>query len=390
MQDTHDSNVHVTDRNQSSSHTHHQANDVQQAMQEEDLCSDDFRNSSSSGPPAGHRSNDFHHGSTPIISNATPFSTSRTTCRQSIMTALSPGPPRMTGSSSPYPDDDPSPPTRLCGYGTPSRDEFTGPSLHLKTGCDHVCWQLSHDKGPCRGNCDRFMKFVYKLLSDARTEFILLLNLLRTQFQATGFHHGLVPDIGEIPFLVDLTKSPVDATFMSNRDRPKWSNRCYWVNSHRELGFSLHRVLAVVSRDSAVLAPMFARVASEQSYGGNSLTVLNELLRLHFFPHIHGTRASSFDTVTSKKIAQGPSETIPEFERRFTLWLQSLRVYREFSHYQDSEVTMWFVNGLFTHHQLFLTQEYVDLKQFHLLHCLTEDEPCLPDRLQSYFLCEHL
>jgi hypothetical protein len=132
------------------------------------------------------------------------------------------------------------------------------------------------------GNHDRFMKFVYKLPSDATTELMLLLNFLHTQFQATGFHHGLVPDIGDNHSLVDLTKSPVDATFVSNRDRPEWSNRSFWTNAHRELGFSLHRVLDAVSRDSAALVPVFARVVSEQSYGGNGFAVLNELLRQHF------------------------------------------------------------------------------------------------------------
>jgi hypothetical protein len=138
VQDTHDSTVHVTDRNRSNSQTR-QANDVQHAMQEEDLRSDDFRANSSSDMPTGHRSNDFRHGSTLIFSNATPFSTSRTTRGQSILTALSPGPSRMTGGSSPYPDDDPSPPNNFRGYAPPTRAAFTGPSLHLKPDCAHVC-----------------------------------------------------------------------------------------------------------------------------------------------------------------------------------------------------------------------------------------------------------
>jgi hypothetical protein len=233
------------------------------------------------------------------------------------------------------------------------------------------------------------MKFHYKLPSDATTELMLLINFLRTQFQATGFHHGSLPDINEIHSHVDLTKSPVDAAIMSNRDQPDWSNRTHWVNAHQELGFSLHLVLAVVSRDSIASAPVFTRVVSEQSYGGNGFAVLNELLRLHF-PHVHGTRAPSFDSATAKKIVQGPSETIPEYEQRFTLLLQSLRLYREFGRYQDSEVTMWFIDGLLSRHQLFLTQEYVDLKQFHSLHRLAEEEPPLPERFQRYFRCERL
>jgi hypothetical protein len=161
---------------------------------------------------------------------------------------------------------------------------------------------------------------------------MLLINFLRTQFQATGFHHGLLPDINEIHSHIDLAKSPIDPTIMSNRDQPEWSNRIYWVNAHRELGFSLHRVLALVSRDSFATAPVFNRVVSEQSYGGNGFAAINELLRLHF-PHVHGTRAPSFDSATSRKIVQGPSETIPEYEQRFTLWLQNLCLYLEFGRY---------------------------------------------------------
>jgi hypothetical protein len=91
---------------------------------------------------------------------------------------------------------------------------------------------------------------------------------------------------------------------------------------------------------------VFTCIVSEQSYGRNGFAALNELLCLNV-PHVHGTRAPSFDTATSKKIVQGPSKTIPEYKRRFTLWLQSLRLYREFTRYQDSEVTIiWFIDGL--------------------------------------------
>ena len=41
--------------------------------------------------------------------------------------------------------------------------------------------------------------------------------------------------------------------------------------------------------------------------------------------------------------------------------LQSLQLYREFVPYQDSEVTMSFVAGLLARHQLFLSQEHVNL-----------------------------
>jgi hypothetical protein len=67
-----------------------------------------------------------------------------------------------------------------------------------------------------------------------------------------------------------------------------------------------------------------------------------------------------------------------------------LRLYREFGRYQDSEVTMWFIDGLLSRHQLFLEHEYIDLKQFHSLHRLAEDEPRLPIRIQRYSLCERL
>jgi hypothetical protein len=168
----------------------------------------------------------------------------------------------------------------------------------------------------------------------------MILDFVRTEFQATGFHHGLLPDINEIHSQVNLAKAPIDAAIMSNRDQPDWSNHAQWVNAHQELGFSLHRALAVVSCDMIASAPVFTRVVSKQSYGGtNGFSVLNELLQLHF-PHVHDTCAPSFDSATAKKIVQGPSETIPEYKQRFTLWLQSLRLYREFGHYQDSEVTM--------------------------------------------------
>jgi hypothetical protein len=91
-----------------------------------------------------------------------------------------------------------------------------------------------------------------------------------------------------------------------------------------------------------------------------------------------GVRLRLSAVPTSRKIVQGPSETISEYEQRFTLWLQSLRLYREFGWYQDSEVTMWVIAGLFSRHQLILTQEYVDLQQFCSLHCLAEEEPPPP------------
>ena len=62
------------------------------------------------------------------------------------------------------------------------------------------------------------------------------------------------------------------------------------------------------------------------------------------------------------KIVQGPDETSSDYERRFSMWLQSLQLYRESARYQDSEVTMWFVAGLLARHQFFLSQEHVDLK----------------------------
>jgi hypothetical protein len=131
------------------------------------------------------------------------------------MAVLSPGPSRLRGESSVYPDDTPPPAHHgLHGYGAPCRAEYSGSSFHLKPDCSPICWQLSHQKGPYGRNHDRFMKFQYKLPSDATTELMLLINFLRTQFQATEFHHGLLPNINEIHSLVDLTRTPVDATLM--------------------------------------------------------------------------------------------------------------------------------------------------------------------------------
>jgi hypothetical protein len=90
------------------------------------------------------------------------------------------------------------------------------------------------------------------------------------------------------------------------------------------------------------------------------------------------------------KVTQTPGETIPEYEQRFTLWLKSLQLYREFGRYQDSEVTMWFIDGFLAWHQLFLDKEYVNLKQFHSLHGLAADEPILPELIQRFNLCERL
>ena len=92
----------------------------------------------------------------------------------------------------------------------------------------------------------------------------------------------------------------------------------------------------------------------------------------------------------ASKIVHGPDETISEYERRFTLWLQPLQLYRKFVRYQDSEVTMWFVAGLLARYQLFWSQEHVDLKQFHSQHRLDETEPLLPLGLQRFNLCERL
>jgi hypothetical protein len=369
----------ITERRPSSTGTPQQYD----ARQHEDYPSAGFSHTGDvRQPPTG----------TPNISNVMPSTPASTSFgarhRQSSMTALSPGPSRIVGASSPYPDDDPPAPIHgLRGYGAPRRAEFTGASLHLKSDSALICWQLSHDKGPYGGN--HAMKFKYRLPSDATTELMLLFNFLRKQFQATGFQHALLPDIDNTHSLVDHTRSPIEPNYMSNRDRPEWSTRAYWRNAHRELGFSLHHILALVSSDSTVAAPVFACVVSEHSYSGDGFAVLNELLRLHF-PHGDGTRAPSFDTAAQKKIIQNSSETIPEYERRFTLWLRSLRLYREFGRCQDPEVTMWFIDGLLSRHQLFLEHEYVDLKQFHSLHRLAEDKPRLPIRIQHYSLCERL
>jgi hypothetical protein len=128
---------------------------------------------------------------------------------------------------------------------------------------------------------------------------------------------------------------------------------------------------------------------SEHAYGGNGLAVLNGLLRLHF-PHVEGTQAPSFDTATTKKVHQDSDELLPDYERHFTLWLQSLQLYREFARYPDSEVTMWFIDGLLARHQLFLSKEYVDLKKLYSTYRLIEHEPTLSNHLQLYFICECL
>jgi hypothetical protein len=233
------------------------------------------------------------------------------------------------------------------------------------------------------------MKFQHKLPSDSTTDLMLLFNFLRAQFLATGFHHALIPDVGEIHPLIDLARSPVDVKVMSNRNHPEWSAHNHWVDAHRALGYALHRILAMIARDSSTTAIVFCRVFSEHSYSGNGSAVLNELLRMHF-PHVHGTHAPSFDAAAILKVTQTSGETIPECEQRFTLWLKSLQLYREFGRYQDSEVTMWFIDGLLARHQLFLDKEYVDLKQFHSLHRLAADEPILPEYMQRFNLCERL
>ena len=113
------------------------------------------------------------------------------------------------------------------------------------------------------------------------------------------------------------------------------------------------------------------------------------MLRLHF-PHVNGTRAPSFNATSAGKVVEGPDEFITDYEQRFTLWLQSLQLCRETVRYQDSEVTIWFVAGFLVPYQLFLSQERVDLKQFHLQHRLDETEPFLPLGFQYYHLCERL
>ena len=105
----------------------------------------------------------------------------------------------------------------------------------------------------------------------------------------------------------DLARSPtVDAAFMSNRDHPEWSDRHHWAAQHRQLGFSLHRFLAIVARDSVAVAPIFCRIVREQSITGNGFALLNELLRLHF-PHVNGTHALSFDSTSAWKSFKDPA-----------------------------------------------------------------------------------
>jgi hypothetical protein len=336
-------------------------NDVQSALQEESerssvpvppAPSGDFRNDSRSARFAATPSG-APPSAAPPPSAAVPSRAPRatpSTSRRNTMTALSPGPGRPTGGSSPYPSDDPPVATGMRGYGAPPRPPFSGHSLHLRETSPSVCWSVpSHDagkptKGPYGGNHDRFMKFSHKLPGDATTELMLLFNFLRTQFQASGFHPGLLPDIAEIHPHVDLSRSPVDALLMSNRDIPEWSDRQYWVDQHRQLGFSLHRVLAVVAKDSSASAPIFCRTVSEQSINGDGFAVLNELLRLHF-PHVHGTRAPSFDTTSAGKIVQGPDEPLSDYERRFTLWLQSLRLCGSLLAFRLAISSSWLTNS---------------------------------------------
>jgi hypothetical protein len=376
-------------------------NDVQSALREEskrlparDTWGKAFRDESSrdarretesaSRAPSGDARRPLHD-----VLPATPAAAYGERRQQSI-TAMSPGPSRPAGSSLPYPDDDPPAPTGLrgAGFGTTPRAEYTCASLHVKPDSLWVCWQMSHTKGPYGGNHDHLIKFVHELPGDFTTDLMLLFNYLRTEFQAAGFHNALLPDIGDIVPNVDLTRSPVDPRYMSNRDNADWSHRPFWANLHHDLGYSLHRVLSSVSRASKS-APIFARVVSEHAYGGNGFAVLNDLLRLHF-PHVEGTQAPSFDTAATKKVHQDSDELLPDYERRFTLWLQSLQLFREFSRYPDSEVTMWFIDGLLARHQLFLSKEYVDLKQFHSTYRLIEHEPTLLNHLQRYFLSECL
>ena len=111
---------------------------------------------------------------------------------------------------------------------------------------------------------------------------MLLINSLRPQFQAAGFHPGVLPDVAQIHPCVDLSRSPIDPTVASNRDCPEWSNRQRWVKQHHQLGFSSHHVLDVATGDSAIVAPIFCRTVREQSINGCEFAALNELLQLHF------------------------------------------------------------------------------------------------------------
>lgn len=170
---------------------------------------------------------------------------------------------------------------------------------------------MAHDKGPYGGNHDRFMKFTHKLTSDDPAQIMLLLAFLRTQMTAAGFHSALIPDLMLLHPHVDLTRSPVDASCMSNRDHPEWSNRKTWSDQHIQFASSLHRVLANVARDSSSVAPIFNRLIMDASLTGNGFLILNALFRLHF-PHVHGTRAPDFDDALRKKIAQAHHESIDE------------------------------------------------------------------------------
>jgi hypothetical protein len=221
---------------------------------------------------------------------------------------------------------------------------------------------MAHDKGPYGGNHDRFMKFTHKLTSDDPAQIMLLLAFLRTQMTAAGFHSAaLIPDLMLLHPHVDLTRSPVDASCMSNRDHPS------------EL------VATVLGKDW----PTRLKTA------GNGFLILNALFRLHF-PHVHGTRAPDFNDALRKKIAQAHHESIDKYDNHFTMWLQRLCLYREFCRYQDSEVTIWFIDGLLDAHKTFLNQEYTNLKMFHSRHRLDNQEPPLPLELQRYNLCERL
>ena len=113
----------------------------------------------------------------------------------------------------------------MCGYDTAPCEPYCGCSLHLNDDSPYVCWiVVSHDKGPYEGNHDQFMNFQHKLPGDATNELMMrLINFLLTQFQAAGFHPGLLPNIAKkiLPHL-HISISPANPAIMFNCDCPEW------------------------------------------------------------------------------------------------------------------------------------------------------------------------
>ncbi len=120
---------------------------------------------------------------------------------------------------------------------------LTTSSIHLLEGCDPVCWELPHQKGPYGGNDSSLVKsFTWQIQGDSVSDFNYLYNMIRTQLQASGYHGELLPAIDCLRPECNIAQCPVD--FMqfdyTHEKIPTWTDPTALLSAHTKLSCNIY------------------------------------------------------------------------------------------------------------------------------------------------------